>query len=183
VSPGAEQQVQRILVHGRCSQTRANRNDVSQFGNTHSLSDPCFFDGRTVSKCINEQLIRGFGLIFLVKSKYINFDMTDGALKENREACSRRSSKCCSRPGLSHRDSRVSRVSIDYFDPQGFQELKIALDRLASLETPSLTLTPSGQHDEEEKESEMTLAVGEVPFDIEKSLRLIVKKYVSWPCI
>jgi hypothetical protein len=107
----------------------------------------------------------------------------DDALKEKREACSRRSSKCCSRPNLSHRDSRVSRVSIDYFDPEGFQELKLALDRLASLEMPPMTLTPSRQRDEDEdKASDITLAVGEGPFDIEKSLRLIVKKCVfsSW---
>lgn len=91
---------------------------------------------------------------------------------------SRRSTKCySSRPGLSHRNSRVSRVSIDYFDPEGFQELRAALDRIASLQLPPMTLTQS-RTDESDKVSDITLAVGEGDFDIEKSLRLIVKKYV-----
>ena len=70
------------------------------------------------------------------------------------------------------RRSSVSRVDIGHFDPVGVHELRQTLSRVSQ----------KTQGDDAKKEgtvrSDVTLAVGDGPFDFEKCLRDVVKKYV-----
>jgi ATP-binding cassette subfamily G (WHITE) protein 2 (SNQ2) len=71
------------------------------------------------------------------------------------------------------RSSSVSRVDIGHFDPQGVDELRRTLSRISA----------NRQGDDANKSvisrSDITLAVGDGPFNFEKCLRDVVKKYAS----
>jgi ATP-binding cassette subfamily G (WHITE) protein 2 (SNQ2) len=67
-----------------------------------------------------------------------------------------------------HRARRASSVDIGHFDPEGVEELRRTLSRLSA----------NRQNDDANK-SEITLPVGDGPFNFEKCLRDVVKKYAS----
>jgi ATP-binding cassette, subfamily G (WHITE), member 2, SNQ2 len=74
------------------------------------------------------------------------------------------------------RSSSVSRVDIGHFDPIGVDELRRTMSRMSA--------NIEGEDDKEAKKgifvrSQLTLPVGDGPFDFEKCLREVVKKYVS----
>lgn len=70
------------------------------------------------------------------------------------------------------RGSSVSHVDLDHFDPAGVQELRRTFTQASA--------TQSNQNLEKgvlpSSASELTLAVGNGPFDLEKTLRKVVQK-------
>lgn len=78
------------------------------------------------------------------------------------------------RPGRARRGSVASHVDVDFFDPEGARQLERTMSRMSSRSRPV------GQHREESLESDRTLSAGEGPFDFEKTLRDILKRYVDF---
>jgi ATP-binding cassette, subfamily G (WHITE), member 2, SNQ2 len=78
-------------------------------------------------------------------------------------------------PHRARAQSSASRVGIDYFDPTGVQDLRRTLRRMSTSNTRGeVSQKPVSVHS---PASETTLSVEDSPFDLEKTLRSIVKKW------
>lgn len=71
------------------------------------------------------------------------------------------------RLGDNHSQRSASRVSVDYFDPTGVQELRTTLSRLSN----------SGDRQKSSRGSDVTLSA-DAPFDFEKTLKAFLAKCV-----
>ena len=81
------------------------------------------------------------------------------------------------RPARQRAHSNASHVSIDYFDPQGVDELRRTMSRLSTNTARDRAIAESGSGKQlSDASSEVTIAVGDGPFDFEKTLRAVVKK-------
>lgn len=77
--------------------------------------------------------------------------------------------------------STHSRVSVDYFDPDGVKELRRTMSRQSQQQRErSHSIDPAVRNARRTSsaESESTLAVGDGDFDFEKTLQKVMRRYV-----
>lgn len=88
---------------------------------------------------------------------------------------------------LSRQFTTTSHVHIGFFDPEGVERLRRRLSRQSQSQlTTPLHPKPSAGHGQKKHSthsvsSELTLAITDGSFDLEKTLRNFMKKYVTLP--